>query len=83
MLFEIHLARHIDPAKLLSEDVVENTRVKLMNYDEARSAGYARLPAPSDEHVRYLVASGRDAKFLHHVLENNPGVLSMRTYEVE
>ena len=84
MLFEIVLARGVDPTSLLSEDVVRDTGVKLMTWEQARAAGFAGLPEPAaDRTIRYLSASGRDAKFLHHVLENNVNVASMRVYEVE
>ena len=84
MLFEIHLARAVDPSRLLSEDITRDGKVALMTWDEARAAGFARLPEPPAEMtVRYIAASGRDAKFLHHVFENNPDVLAMRTHESE
>lgn len=84
MLFEIHLARLVDPSTLLSEDLTRDGKVKLMTWDEVRAAGFAGVPAPPPEKtVRYAAAFGRDAKFLHHVLENNPGVEALRTYAVE
>jgi hypothetical protein len=55
-----------------------------MTWDEARAAGFAGLPEPRTEiTVRYVAAHGRDAKFLHHVFENNPDVVGIRTHEVE
>lgn len=84
MLLEIVLAHGIDPARLLSEEVARDTRARLMTHEEARAAGFVGLPEPAaGKLVRYVAAFGRDAKFLHHVLENNPGVLSMRSYEIE
>lgn len=84
MLFEIHLARAVDPSRLLSEDITRDGKVKLMTRDQARAAGFAGLPEPPAEMtVLYVAASGRDAKFLHHVFENNPDVMAMRTHEVE
>lgn len=83
MLIEIHLARGVDPSQLLSEELTRDGKVKVMTFDEARAAGYAGLPEPPPgKTVRYLAAHGRDAKFLHHVLENNVGVEWMRSYEV-
>jgi hypothetical protein len=84
MLFEIHLARTVDPSRLLSEDITRDGKVKLMTRDEARAAGFASLPEPPAEMtVCYVAASGRDAKFVHHVLENNPDVMAMRTHDSE
>lgn len=84
MLIEIVLAHGFDPARLLSDDVVRDTHAKLMTHAETRAAGFAGLPEPPEgKLVRYVAAYGRDAKFLHHVLENNPNVLSMRSYEIK
>lgn len=84
MLFEIHLARAVDPSLLLPEDITRDGKVKLMTWDEARAAGFAGLPEPRTEMtVRYVAAHGRDAKFLHHVFENSPDVVGIRTHEVE
>lgn len=84
MLFEIHLARGADPSRILSEDSTRDGKVKLMTWDEAQAAGFAGLPAPPDgPTVRYAAASGREAKFLHHVFANNPDVVTLRTYETE
>lgn len=84
MLFEIHLARAVDPSTLLSEDIRQGGKVTLMTRDEARAAGYAGLPEPpADKAVYYVAAHGRDAKFLHHVLENNPSIDALRLYEVD
>lgn len=61
MLFEIHLARVVDPSRLLSEDITRDGKVKLMTWDEARAAGFAGLPEPPvGMTVRYVAANGRD-----------------------
>lgn len=84
MLIEIHLARGVDPSRLLSEDITREGKVKLMTFDETRAAGFAGLPEPpAEKTVRYVAVHGRDAKFVHHVFENNPDVVAMRTYEIE
>lgn len=83
MLFEIHLAHGVDPSLLLPDALTGDHKIKVMTWAEAR-AGFARLPEPSaDGEVRYIAATGREAKFVHHVLENNVNVLRMRTFEIE
>lgn len=84
MLFEIHVARVVDPSTLLSDEITRDGKLKLITWDEARAAGYAKLPEPpAAMTVRYIAASGRDAKFLHHVFANNPDVMLMRTHEID
>jgi hypothetical protein len=83
MLFEIHLARGADPTQLISADNLRDAKARLMTWDEAR-AGLANLPEPpADKVVRYISAIGRDAKWIHHMLENHPLVTKIKTYEVE
>lgn len=84
MLFEILLARGVDPAQLISPDTLRDANAKLMTFEEVKKTGFAGLPEPAADKVyRYITAEGRNAKWIHHMLENNSMVASMRTYEVE
>lgn len=83
VLFEVHIAPGVDPDRLLPDDVLQSAKVKPLTWSEARATGFANLPEPpAGKQVRYISAIGRDARFVHHVLENNPGVTSIRTYDV-
>ncbi len=84
MIFEIHLARGADPSQLISADNLRDAKARLMTWDEARATGLTNLPEPpADKEVRYISAIGRDAKWIHHMLENHPLVAKIRSYEVE
>jgi hypothetical protein len=84
VLFEVTVAQGADPSRLLPDEVVTDAKVKVMTLAEARAVGFAGLQEPPEGRVvRYISAVGRDAKFIHHVLENSAAVASMRTYEVE
>lgn len=83
MLFEIHLAPGVDPSCLLPDALTGDGKIRVMTPAEARAA-FPRLPGPSGEHtICYVAAAGRDAKFVHHVLENNVNVVRMRSFETE
>lgn len=85
VLYEVHVAAGVDPARLLSAEVLEDTRSKLMTWEEAVAIGFKALPEPpAGRLVRYVGVAGgpRDAKFVLHVLENSPAATAIRTYEV-
>lgn len=83
VLFRILLDKGYNPDELLSDEVLKETKARIITLEQANVMGLKGLPQnPADKVVRFILVSERDAGFIQSRLEGSPNVLLIEMSEL-
>lgn len=84
ILFVVYLYPNVHTNELLSEEMVEHSKVQLMTLAQADKLGFKGIPPhPQGGDTWVIVASRRDANWIQRSLDSNPAVAQYQQAEVE
>ena len=75
VIFRVLISQGCNPDDLLSDEVLKETKARIMTLEQASAMGLEGLPqSPADMVVRFVLVAHSEAGFIQSRLEGNPSV---------